>query len=425
MNTFPTAQRMSVLQTRDQLFAVTSLGAKQGIGFGGEVTDLAPRPGSMRFLGMQPCSITEYTHVGDDVVVREHPDPRTITLSSILEFRYSSTLEDRALNFVAAFHGTTATTLTRGRYLAYDQHEAWLIDATAGTATRLLQHGWEGQAEPVPAMLDGFTLLRIEEDARAAVHPLTWIAEYAPGWSPIVQDLATAAAHQVPGVRIIDATVRDAGELHIRLAGVPADQAPVLEELVAEARGAAAERCMDCGMPGAQVPETEFRSLVLCAEHVRARGLDPHPAARSHWRILAQPVAPQFLEAPSDIEIGWRPLLAILSRRLYDLRVPYEIEEVLEEHGGMRIQAAFGDAPAEDIARAREAVRAAEAQSWHVCELCAAPGMLSEDPTGRYRTRCKECNDYEQGPAMRRFRPEAEESCSDIDRGRRVRGCSS
>lgn len=396
MNTFPTAQRMTVFQTRDRLFAVTSLGAEQGIAFGGEVTDLAPQPGSMRFLGMQPCAISEYTPVDDDVIVREHPDPRTVALSSTLRFEYSSMLEDRAVSLIAAFHGTTATILAPGRYLAYDQHEAWLVDATAGTATRLLQHGWEGPVEPVPTRLDRFTLLRIDADAQAAVHPPARIAEHAPGWSKIVEDLAAAAVHHAPGVQITDATVRDAGELHIRLAGVPADRVPVLEELVTEARAAVAERCMDCGMPGAHVPETEFRSLVLCPEHTRARGLNPHPAARNHWRILAQPVAPQFLEAPSDIEIGWRPLLAILSRRLHDLRMPYEVAEVVEEHGGMRIQAVFGDAPAEVIGLARDAVRATEAQSWHVCELCAAPGMLSEDPTGRYRTRCKDCNDYEQ-----------------------------
>ncbi len=396
MNTFPTSQRMSVFQTRNRLFAVSSLGAEQGIAFGGEVTDLASQSGSARFLGMQPCSITECTPVGDDVVLREHPDPRTVTLSSVLKFEYSSTLEDRALNLVAAFHGTTTTSLTRGRYLAYDQREAWLIDATARTANRLLQHGWEGVTEPAPRALDGFTLLQIEEAVQAATRSLDWVAEYAPGWSTIVEDLAAAAAKHVPGVRIIDATVRDAGELHIRLAGVPADQVPLLEALVAEARGAAAAQCMDCGMPGARVPETEYRSLVLCADHLRERGMDPHPAARHAPRILAQPVDRRFLDAHSDIEIGWRPLLAILSRRLHDLRVPYEITEVVEEYGGMRIQAHFEDAPARAVSLARAAVRAAEAQSWHVCELCATPGMLCEDQDGGYRTRCKDCNEHEQ-----------------------------
>lgn len=396
MNTFPTPQRISVFQTRDRLFAVNGLGAEQGIACGGEVTDLAPRSGSMRFFGMQPCSLTEYTHVGDDVVVREHPDPRTVTLSSVLSFQYSSTLEDRALNLVAAFHGTTVTSIDLGRYLAYGPREAWLIDATAGTVTRLLQHAWEGPEEPIPATLEGFTLLQIDEDARAAAHPPAWIAEHAPGWSKVVEGLAAAAARHVPGVRVIDAAVRDVGELHIRLAGVPVDQVPLLEALVAEARSAVAVRCMDCGKPGAQVPETEFRSLVLCAEHLRARGLDPHPAARHRWRILAQPLARQFLEAHSDIEIGWRPLLAMLSRRLYDLQMRYEVSEVVEEHGGMRIQVAFGDAPAKNIELARDAVRATEAHSWHVCELCSSSGILCEDEEGRYRTRCMDCNDYEQ-----------------------------
>lgn len=86
---------------------------------------------------------------------------------------------------------------------------------------------------------------------------------------------------------------------------------------------------------------------------------------------------------------GWVELVLNLDAELSHVVPDYEIAQVKEKFGGLRFYIeSFGiprDDPRYDIAR--ELIREAEEQSFHICQVCGEPGEINTD--GWHRVLCE------------------------------------
>ncbi len=99
-------------------------------------------------------------------------------------------------------------------------------------------------------------------------------------------------------------------------------------------------------------------------------------------------------EIPGGVGPGWQPILDELQAHLDAQSPGYEVLQVKEKLGRLRVYAAPapGASPAQRDAL-DAAVSDAEARSAAVCEQCGQPGVMRRSPSGWIRTLCPECAD--------------------------------
>jgi hypothetical protein len=90
----------------------------------------------------------------------------------------------------------------------------------------------------------------------------------------------------------------------------------------------------------------------------------------------------QVMDHLEDVGPGWHKILFQLHYDLVKLNPSYEVVQVKEKFGGLRVY--LRDEPS-DVA---ELLSAAEVQSWATCELCGEPGKLYPTGTGWIKAVC-------------------------------------
>ncbi|MFF5499474.1 hypothetical protein [Streptomyces aquilus] len=89
---------------------------------------------------------------------------------------------------------------------------------------------------------------------------------------------------------------------------------------------------------------------------------------------------------------GWHPVLLRLHERLLSLEPGYQLEDLKEKLGGVRIHVTATSAIA--LAEMRGVLTEAEKQSETICEFCGEPGRRrrrNDAPAGWIKTVCDDC----------------------------------
>lgn len=97
----------------------------------------------------------------------------------------------------------------------------------------------------------------------------------------------------------------------------------------------------------------------------------------------------KLIEHFDDVGPGWKPLLERLHGDVSAFVPDYQVEQVKEKFGALRIYLRYPDDvnfPAENV---HELLRAAEEESQRVCENCGQPGE-TQGP-GWLKTLCPAC----------------------------------
>ncbi|MET8646424.1 hypothetical protein [Streptomyces sp. NPDC004675] len=105
------------------------------------------------------------------------------------------------------------------------------------------------------------------------------------------------------------------------------------------------------------------------------------------------PPARQLPDQLGAVGPGWRPLLLQLHEQLLVLDPGYQLDDLKEKLGAVRIRITSTTAPAP--AEMRALVTAAEEQSATVCEFCGAPGRrrTRKDVTESWiKAACDDCH---------------------------------
>lgn len=114
--------------------------------------------------------------------------------------------------------------------------------------------------------------------------------------------------------------------------------------------------------------------------------MQDHPVERPRPR--------QLPERLSDVGPGWRPLLLRLHAQLRARDAEYQVEDLKEKLGALRVRIARVSRPSDPEIGAL--VRAAEEQSATVCEFCGAAGRRrrrGDTEHGWIKTVCDPCHD--------------------------------
>lgn len=80
---------------------------------------------------------------------------------------------------------------------------------------------------------------------------------------------------------------------------------------------------------------------------------------------------------------GWHPILQRLHDQILAIDSTYEVVQVKEKFGGLRVYLLSEPLPVIDL------VAKAEVESQRTCEMCGRPG--TQQPGYWIRTRCEEC----------------------------------
>lgn len=98
----------------------------------------------------------------------------------------------------------------------------------------------------------------------------------------------------------------------------------------------------------------------------------------------------QIPEHITNVGAGWWTALGILHRQLVKIVPEYEVAQVKEKFGGLRVSVDLPESADHD--RAYKAIEAAEHVSEYTCEQCGGPTEGSKKgPTGWIRTLCDSC----------------------------------
>lgn len=93
-------------------------------------------------------------------------------------------------------------------------------------------------------------------------------------------------------------------------------------------------------------------------------------------------------EALASVGFGWHKILTEFYRRMDSLGVPYEVGQVKEKFGGLRI---YMDVYPEPYTKLTDAwIEAAEFESFECCQNCGTEGSLRTD-LGWMLTLCDNC----------------------------------
>lgn len=117
---------------------------------------------------------------------------------------------------------------------------------------------------------------------------------------------------------------------------------------------------------------------------------DRHPLART----------PRGGRPGAECEVGWLSLIDGALTELDSFAVPYEVRQIKEKMGDLRLYIwPPAELSADDQRRWGDIIDLAEARSRYVCETCGRPGRLRKRPRGWYLTACEEHADSERGYA--------------------------
>lgn len=109
---------------------------------------------------------------------------------------------------------------------------------------------------------------------------------------------------------------------------------------------------------------------------------DPPPVAMAHGALLATKQLPALLD---NIGPGWWALVMVLHQKLMDVFPSYQVSDLKEKFGGLRVYLEHYDG------RLQALIDASENLSFQVCEKCGAPGALRVDRNW-FRTLCDTCD---------------------------------
>ena len=104
-----------------------------------------------------------------------------------------------------------------------------------------------------------------------------------------------------------------------------------------------------------------------------------------------------------DCEDGWRDLILGLVSDLDALGIRWEAHQIKQKLGGLRFYADPLDSEAEQGARFRELIRAAEDRCWRICERCGTEGETKGFRVGGLwiRTLCERCAEHPHLPLVK------------------------
>ncbi|MFD5013784.1 hypothetical protein [Streptomyces chartreusis] len=102
--------------------------------------------------------------------------------------------------------------------------------------------------------------------------------------------------------------------------------------------------------------------------------------------------APQLPERLHAVGPGWHPLLLRLHTQLSALQEDYQVDDVNERLGGLRVRITV---PQPQCAEAEDLIHAAEERSGTTCEFCGATGRRRRRHDALYgwiKTVCDPCH---------------------------------
>lgn len=88
-----------------------------------------------------------------------------------------------------------------------------------------------------------------------------------------------------------------------------------------------------------------------------------------------------------DVGAGWHPLLDQMHEELVLLDPNYQVVQVKEKFGGLRVYLSIDPDTWADV---RKVVSKYEALSYETCEVCGQPGKSSDPRKGWIKTECPE-----------------------------------
>lgn len=92
-----------------------------------------------------------------------------------------------------------------------------------------------------------------------------------------------------------------------------------------------------------------------------------------------------------DVGRGWYPLIVELDRQITEVVPTYDIYQVKEKFGGLRFY--IGPLTPDVFPLVHNLINAAEARSYHTCEVCGVEGnQVTTEGTGWVTSRCPECH---------------------------------
>lgn len=105
----------------------------------------------------------------------------------------------------------------------------------------------------------------------------------------------------------------------------------------------------------------------------------------------------QIPEWTNGVGEGWKSILYKLHKQLFSLDPEYDVAQIKEKFGGLRVYLNYYDKPNATMEWAETYIRQAEEQAAKTCELCGATGndVCTRPPPQRrhgwIRTTCDKC----------------------------------
>lgn len=99
-----------------------------------------------------------------------------------------------------------------------------------------------------------------------------------------------------------------------------------------------------------------------------------------------------------DIPVGWRKLVENVNLQLAHISPGYEIYQIKEKFGALRIYAKYvapGNEANQEVGEKifDSIIHSAEIRSTHICDRCGQPGIREENDRGWIFTRCPKHKD--------------------------------